>query len=245
MTGSLPRDATCLFTPRLQAQHLSIMQFSPCPPSVASITCSKSKDENPKLYLLFLSVFCVTLPPLKGCVEYHYLWNHCRWLFMEALAFTAYFGILLLRAESSQLELILCFLTVFSISTFSYILADMDCPFHGIFRVNLDVLLQMLDYLETQCSVLQADRSMGNINVLAPVTDWPFFLQMSAVKPDLNASFFHFKASSFFHLDLSPKIVADKAGSCRTYIYPRARMCVCVCVCVCVERQTDRQTEYV
>ena len=39
-------------------------------------------------------------------------------------------------------------LTVFSISAFCYILADLDNPFHGAFCVPMDMLVKFLYHLE-------------------------------------------------------------------------------------------------
>ena len=46
------------------------------------------------------------------------------------------------------MELTICILTVLTISAFAYILADIDSPFHGFFRVDLTVFLQYLDILD-------------------------------------------------------------------------------------------------
>ena len=39
-------------------------------------------------------------------------------------------------------------LTVFSISAFCYVLADLDSPFHGAFRVPMDMLVKFLYHLD-------------------------------------------------------------------------------------------------
>ena len=71
-----------------------------------------------------------------------------RWVFLELLGFISFFGILLVRASSYRLELTMCMLTVFTISIFAYILADIDCPYHGFFRVNLSVFVKYMERLD-------------------------------------------------------------------------------------------------
>ena len=67
-----------------------------------------------------------------------------RWLFLELLGFISYFGVLLVRGSSYILELTICMITVFSISLFCYVLADMDEPFHGNFRLDISGLSDLL-----------------------------------------------------------------------------------------------------
>ena len=38
------------------------------------------------------------------------------------------------------MELIMCIITVFSISLLCYVVSDLDSPFSGFFRVKLDVM---------------------------------------------------------------------------------------------------------
>ncbi|XP_074651706.1 uncharacterized protein LOC141906357 [Tubulanus polymorphus] len=63
-----------------------------------------------------------------------------KWMFLEALGFFSYFGVLLLTTKSYILELVMCVITVFSISLLCYVVSDFDSPFSGFFRVDLGVL---------------------------------------------------------------------------------------------------------
>ncbi len=69
---------------------------------------------------------------------------------MEILSFFSFFGILLLRAQSYRYELTICVITVISITVFSYVLADMDEPFHGFFRVPLGAFVDYVYSLENE-----------------------------------------------------------------------------------------------
>ncbi|XP_054768942.2 uncharacterized protein LOC129276580 [Lytechinus pictus] len=68
-----------------------------------------------------------------------------KWLFLEALGFFAFFGVLLLDAESYRMELAMCIMTVFSITILCFVVADLDSPFNGFFRVNLSALPDIVD----------------------------------------------------------------------------------------------------
>ena len=56
---------------------------------------------------------------------------------MEALALSAFFGILLTQGHSYRVHLVWCYITVFSTAAFAYILADLDLAYHGSFSINL------------------------------------------------------------------------------------------------------------
>ena len=71
-----------------------------------------------------------------------------RWLFLEILGFFSFFGVLLLRGDSYRLELMMCILTVISISAFCYVLSDLDEPFHGVLRVDLSCVIVYLRDLQ-------------------------------------------------------------------------------------------------
>ena len=82
---------------------------------------------------------------------------------MQIHGLIAFFGILLILADSYRLQLAMCILTVFSISMFCYILSDFDSPLHGAFRVDLESALDLpfqLHYL-FEAVKLQSDLS-GN-----------------------------------------------------------------------------------
>ncbi|XP_070577784.1 uncharacterized protein [Ptychodera flava] len=67
-----------------------------------------------------------------------------RWVFLEMLSFTAFFGVMLIDARSYRLELTFCIMTVFSISALCYIVADLDSPYSGFFRVNVTPLTDIV-----------------------------------------------------------------------------------------------------
>ena len=64
-------------------------------------------------------------------------------MFLELHGYIAFFGILLIDADSFTFQLTICMLTVFSISLFCYLLADFDSPLHGAFRVDLTNVLEL------------------------------------------------------------------------------------------------------
>lgn len=74
--------------------------------------------------------------------------NLLQWVFLEALAYLAFFGVLMVNAFSYTFQVCICIITVFSISMFCYILADLDNPYHGFFRVDLSLLPALMQGLE-------------------------------------------------------------------------------------------------
>ncbi|GFS17616.1 hypothetical protein ElyMa_003244100 [Elysia marginata] len=69
------------------------------------------------------------------------------WLFLETLGFFSFLGILLLTAFSYRMELLMCIVTVFSISLLCYVVSDLDSPFSGFFRINTTVILDLMQRL--------------------------------------------------------------------------------------------------
>lgn len=45
-------------------------------------------------------------------------------------------NLLLIQASSYRMELAMCIMTVFSITILCYVVADLDSPFNGFFRVS-------------------------------------------------------------------------------------------------------------
>ncbi|XP_064619606.1 uncharacterized protein LOC135483036, partial [Lineus longissimus] len=74
-------------------------------------------------------------------VRIHWL----KWTFLETLGFFSFFGVLLLDTKSQSMNLAMCIITVFSISLLCYVVSDFDSPFSGFFRIELDVLLDVVD----------------------------------------------------------------------------------------------------
>nr|XP_006818062.1 PREDICTED: uncharacterized protein LOC102808834 [Saccoglossus kowalevskii] len=71
-----------------------------------------------------------------------------KWIFLECLGFFSFFGVLLLQAYSYKMELAMCIITVFSISLLCYVVADLDSPFNGFFKINLSCLHEIIDKSE-------------------------------------------------------------------------------------------------
>lgn len=65
----------------------------------------------------------------------------CRWAFLETLGFFSFFGVALIDTHASQVfSLSICMITVFSISILCFVIADLDNPFSGFFRLDLSLL---------------------------------------------------------------------------------------------------------
>ncbi|XP_001185164.2 uncharacterized protein LOC754319 [Strongylocentrotus purpuratus] len=78
----------------------------------------------------------------------HYTVHPLLWTFLEVLGFFSYFGVMLIVTESSQMDLMMCIITVFSISLLCYVIGDLDHPFSGYFRVNLSTLWHLVGKAE-------------------------------------------------------------------------------------------------
>jgi len=76
-------------------------------------------------------------------------------MFLELLGTLTYFGILLVRASSYRLELIMCMMTVFTISMFCYILADIAQPYHGVFKLKLDILVKFVKNVAEEYALVE------------------------------------------------------------------------------------------
>ncbi|XP_077869128.1 uncharacterized protein LOC144360114 [Saccoglossus kowalevskii] len=92
-----------------------------------------------------------------------------RWVFLEMLSFTAFFGVMLINAQSYRLELTFCIMTVFSISALCYIVADLDSPYAGFFRVNVTSLIDVVYKAEQMYMSLSAKYSTSNVMVKHPL----------------------------------------------------------------------------
>ncbi|XP_071485612.1 uncharacterized protein [Diadema antillarum] len=66
------------------------------------------------------------------------------WLFLEMLGFFSFVGVMLIRTGSVQMDLMMCIITVFSISLLCYVVGDLDSPFSGHFRVDLGSLWHLV-----------------------------------------------------------------------------------------------------
>ncbi|XP_070211584.1 mucin-5AC-like [Littorina saxatilis] len=88
-----------------------------------------------------------------------------KWVFLETLGFFSFLGILLLTAHSYRMELIMCIVTVFSISMLCYVVSDLDSPFSGFFRVDIGVLEEVLQRLELAYDMAKHN---GHMDVFYP-----------------------------------------------------------------------------
>ncbi|XP_071814741.1 uncharacterized protein [Apostichopus japonicus] len=68
-----------------------------------------------------------------------------QWGFLELLGFFSFFGIMLIDAGSVQVELVMCVITVLSITVLCFIIADMDSPFSGYFSIDLSFVWELVE----------------------------------------------------------------------------------------------------
>ncbi|XP_074651707.1 uncharacterized protein LOC141906358 [Tubulanus polymorphus] len=80
-----------------------------------------------------------------------------KWMFLETLGFFSFFGVLLLTTKSYILELVMCVITVFSISLLCYVVSDFDSPFSGFFRVDLTVLDDVITRIDEMYKLKSRD----------------------------------------------------------------------------------------
>ena len=59
-----------------------------------------------------------------------------QWMFMHAISFSSFLGVLLIDADSYNLQIFFCLVTVVGIGLLSFAIADLDNPFHGRFNVS-------------------------------------------------------------------------------------------------------------
>ncbi|KAK7115783.1 uncharacterized protein [Littorina saxatilis] len=71
-----------------------------------------------------------------------------QWAFLETLGYLTFLGMLLVQCSSYRAELAVCLVTVISISLLCYIVADLDSPFYGVFRVHLDCICDVIRRLD-------------------------------------------------------------------------------------------------
>ncbi|KAL8587494.1 hypothetical protein ACOMHN_000900 [Nucella lapillus] len=71
-----------------------------------------------------------------------------RWSFLETLGYFTFIGVLLVQTYSYRTNLTFCLLTVISISLLCYLVADLDSPFYGFFRVPLGDFRHLTERLE-------------------------------------------------------------------------------------------------
>ncbi|XP_062567442.1 uncharacterized protein LOC134229690 [Saccostrea cucullata] len=70
------------------------------------------------------------------------------WVFLITLGFFSLYGVLLIQASSYRMELMMCTLTLFSISMLCYIVSDLDSPFSGFFRIDISIIVDVIYRLE-------------------------------------------------------------------------------------------------
>ncbi|XP_052683716.1 uncharacterized protein LOC128164042 isoform X1 [Crassostrea angulata] len=70
------------------------------------------------------------------------------WVFLISLGFFSLYGVLMIQASSYRMELMMCVLTLFSISMLCYIVSDLDSPFSGFFRIDISIIVDVIYRLE-------------------------------------------------------------------------------------------------
>ena len=74
----------------------------------------------------------------------------------------------MLDAQSSGMEVMMNQITLFSISMLCYMLADLDSPFNGYFRVDLSVIHDVIQRLE---STYESVARLGSVINVYPKSD--------------------------------------------------------------------------
>lgn len=69
-------------------------------------------------------------------------------MFLISLGFFSLYGVLMIQASSYRMELMMCVLTLFSISMLCYIVSDLDSPFSGFFRIDISIIVDVIYRLE-------------------------------------------------------------------------------------------------
>ncbi|XP_071107687.1 uncharacterized protein [Haliotis cracherodii] len=80
--------------------------------------------------------------------------NPVMWGVLETLGYFNFMAMLLVQTQSYGMDLSMCIITVISISMLCYVIADLDNPFNGFFRVNLAVfpaVVNRLDVIYRKC----------------------------------------------------------------------------------------------
>ncbi|XP_046552024.1 uncharacterized protein LOC124261720 [Haliotis rubra] len=99
--------------------------------------------------------------------------NPVMWGVLETLGYFNFMAMLLVQTQSYGMDLSMCIITVISISMLCYIIADLDNPFNGFFRVNLSVFLSVVTRLEviyskcvlTMCRHIKDTRDHNHVSV--------------------------------------------------------------------------------
>ncbi|XP_033749976.1 uncharacterized protein LOC117334450 [Pecten maximus] len=94
-----------------------------------------------------LRALTITSQSQTGMPLYH-------WLVLEMLGFFSFLGVLLISAQSYQIQLAMCVVTVTSISLLCYAVSDLDSPFHGLLRVDLGVISSAVMEIQTHAHYL-------------------------------------------------------------------------------------------
>ncbi|OWF54989.1 hypothetical protein KP79_PYT18001 [Mizuhopecten yessoensis] len=71
-----------------------------------------------------------------------------KWAFLVTLGFFSLFGVLMIQAYSYRMELVMSMLTLFSIVMLCYIVADLDSPFTGFFRIDVRIISDVIYRLD-------------------------------------------------------------------------------------------------
>ncbi|KAK7115782.1 hypothetical protein V1264_001597 [Littorina saxatilis] len=80
-----------------------------------------------------------------------------EWAFLETLGYMTFLGMLLVQCSSYRADLAMCFITVISISLLCYVVADLDSPFYGVFRVQLHCFCDVVRRLDDEFNKAASD----------------------------------------------------------------------------------------
>ena len=103
---------------------------------------------------------------------------------MEVLGTVTLFGVMLIDATSRRMEVAMCELTIFSVSMLCYVLADIDSPFNGFFRVDTSVLPDVVKRLENLYRCAQIELKLEQVMKEGTKNPPPAVVNMKDKVPD-------------------------------------------------------------
>eukprot|EP00164_Ancoracysta_twista_P005747 GFYU01007899.1.p1 GENE.GFYU01007899.1~~GFYU01007899.1.p1 ORF type:complete len:338 (-),score=88.99 GFYU01007899.1:138-1151(-) len=123
-------------------------------PIVGNIASDDFKDEVDRVLLQG------TLEALSDCTDHRYQWVTALksgfpkelWSFITLTSGMMFFAVVFLQTASLALDILMCLFVVASIASTVYLLADLNQPFHGSFRVDLEWLWAFRALLNSRLS---------------------------------------------------------------------------------------------
>ncbi|XP_033749977.1 uncharacterized protein LOC117334451 [Pecten maximus] len=122
------------------------------------LNSDQRKRQSPVDQIVFVEVLhCLhdlnVMSAESGCVTEHM--HIFQWIFLETLGYFSFLGVLLIQADSYRMELAMCIVTVVSITLLCCVVSDLDFPFHGFFLIDLQMLIDLIDFLHTKSKDVQ------------------------------------------------------------------------------------------